>query len=138
MFALLYFIVETNIRYHCCKLSCWHTANLHNEILDCLGFDSSIILSLRGGILKPIGNFPESLSQSFLVGIILVGRLGATGKIILLEKGLDRQSGPLGCSHKVAESRRMAKESPGARPKRAYFSHEMQSVLRISICMMSI
>ena len=52
------------------------TANLRTKILDFRGFDSSIILILRGGILRPIGNFPESLSQAILVGIMLVGRLG--------------------------------------------------------------
>ena len=36
---------------------------------------------LRGGILKSIGNFPELLRQRILVGIILVGRLGASAKI---------------------------------------------------------
>ena len=44
--------------------------------MDFRGFDSSIILILRGGIPGPIGNSPESLSQATLVGIILVGRLG--------------------------------------------------------------
>ena len=38
--------------------------------------DSSIILILRGGIPRPIGDFPEILSQAILVGIMLVGRLG--------------------------------------------------------------
>ena len=37
---------------------------------------SSRILILRGGILMPIGNFPEVLSQAILVDIISVGRLG--------------------------------------------------------------
>ena len=31
---------------------------------------------MRGGIPRPTGNFPESLSQQILVGIILVERLG--------------------------------------------------------------
>ena len=31
---------------------------------------------LRGGIPRPIGNFPESSSQAILVGIMLVGRSG--------------------------------------------------------------
>ena len=53
------------------------TANLRTKILDFRGFDSSIILSIRGEILMPIGNFPEMLSPRILVGIILVGRLGA-------------------------------------------------------------
>ena len=52
------------------------TVNLRTKILDFRGFDSSIISMLRGGILMPTGNFPESLSQAILVGIILVGRLG--------------------------------------------------------------
>ena len=52
------------------------TANLRTKILDFRGFDSSKILSSRGGILRPIGNFPESSSQAILAGIILVGRLG--------------------------------------------------------------
>ena len=40
------------------------------------GLDSNIILILRGGIPRPKGNIPESLSQAILAGIILVGRLG--------------------------------------------------------------
>ena len=52
------------------------TANLRTHILDFRGFDSSTILILRGGIPVSIGDFPESLSQTILVGIILVGRLG--------------------------------------------------------------
>ena len=52
-------------------------ANLRTKILDFGGFDSSRILILRGGIPRPKGNCLESLSQGILVGIILVGRLGA-------------------------------------------------------------
>ena len=55
------------------------TADLWTKILDFSGFDSSRVLSVRGGILLPIGDFPESLSQAILVGIILVGRLGVAG-----------------------------------------------------------
>ena len=44
--------------------------------MDFTRFDSSIILILRGGIPRPTENFAESLSQSMLVGIILVRRLG--------------------------------------------------------------
>ena len=33
-------------------------------------------LDLRGGILMSIEDFPESLSQRILAGIILAGRLG--------------------------------------------------------------
>ena len=46
-------------------------ANPCTKILDFRGFDSSIILISRGGIPRPIGNFPEISSQR-----ILVGRLG--------------------------------------------------------------
>ena len=49
----------------------WYTANLRTTILDFRGFDSIIILILRGG-----HDFLESLSQAILAGIILVGRLG--------------------------------------------------------------
>ena len=52
------------------------TANLPTKIVDFRGFDSSVILILRGGILMSIGDFPESLTQAMLVGIMLVGRLG--------------------------------------------------------------
>ena len=50
------------------------TANLRTKILDLRGFDSSIIVSLRGGILMPIGDFLEILSQGILVGIIHLSR----------------------------------------------------------------
>ena len=52
------------------------TANHRTNIMDFRGSDSSIILSLRGGIPMPIGDFPESLSQAMLVGVMLVGRWG--------------------------------------------------------------
>ena len=51
-------------------------ANSPTNIVEFRGFDSSIILILRGGILRPIRDFPESLSQAMLVGVMLVGRLG--------------------------------------------------------------
>ena len=44
--------------------------------MDFRGFDSSVILNLRGIILMSIGDFPEGLSQAMLVGTMLVGRLG--------------------------------------------------------------
>ena len=48
---------------------------------DFRGFDSSIILILRDGILISIGDFLDCLSQAILVGIILVGRLGVFGTL---------------------------------------------------------
>ena len=47
------------------------TAHLRTNTMDFRGFDSSIILILRGGIPRPIGNFPERLSQAILVGKML-------------------------------------------------------------------
>ena len=52
------------------------TANLPTNIADFRGFDSSIILILRGGIPRPIGYLAESFSQAMLVGVMLVGRIG--------------------------------------------------------------
>ena len=52
------------------------TPNLPTNIVGFRGFDSSIILNLRGGIPRPIGDFPESLRQAMAVGVMLVGRLG--------------------------------------------------------------
>ena len=46
-----------------------HTANLRTKILDSRGFDSSVILRLRGGIPRPIRDFPEDLSQGISVRI---------------------------------------------------------------------
>ena len=50
--------------------------NLPTNIVGFRGFDSSMILNFRGGIPRPIGKFPESLSQAMLVGVMFVGRLG--------------------------------------------------------------
>ena len=52
------------------------TPDLPTNIVDFGGFDSSVILIERGGILMSKGDFPESLSQAMLVGVMLVGRLG--------------------------------------------------------------
>ena len=52
------------------------TTNICTKILDFRGFDSGITLISRGGIPRPVGNVPESLSQASLVEIILVGRVG--------------------------------------------------------------
>ena len=51
-------------------------ANLCAKTLDFRGLDSNRILCFRDWILRPIGNFTESLSQGILVGIIVVGRYG--------------------------------------------------------------
>ena len=51
-------------------------ANVPTSIVDFRGFDSSIILIIRGGIPRPIGDFPESLSQAMLVGCNVSRRIG--------------------------------------------------------------
>ena len=52
----------------------YYTADLHTNIADFRGFDSSIILIVRGVIPRSIGDFPDSFSEAMLVGIMLVGR----------------------------------------------------------------
>ena len=54
----------------------WDTANLRTIIVDFGEFDSRIILIERGGILMSIGDFPESLSQTMLVGCNVSRRIG--------------------------------------------------------------
>ena len=57
------------------------TAKLPTIIVDFEGYDSSIILILRGGIPRPIGDFPESLSQAMLAGCNVnreIGRMYVT------------------------------------------------------------
>ena len=74
MYIYIYIYIE---RERCiCVQDVSDTANLPTNIVDFRGFDSSIISILRDGILRPLGNFPGSLSQAILVGIMLVGRLG--------------------------------------------------------------
>ena len=41
------------------------------------------MLTLRGGIPRPMRIFPESLSQAMFVGVMLVGRLGVIVMILL-------------------------------------------------------
>ena len=52
------------------------TPNLPTDIVDFRGFDSSIILISRDGILRPMGDFPESLSQAMLVGCNVSREIG--------------------------------------------------------------
>ena len=60
------------------------TANLCTKILDFRGFESSLILTLRGGILMPMGSFPESSSRAISAGRFLVGRLDRIKEMMLL------------------------------------------------------
>ena len=55
---------------------CTSTPNPPTNIAGFRGLDSSIILILRSGIPRPIGDLPESLSRAMLVGTMLVERLG--------------------------------------------------------------
>ena len=58
-----------SVRFGSVSYSFLNTPNLPTIIMDLRGFDSSIILSQRGGILLPIGDFPESLRQAILAGV---------------------------------------------------------------------
>ena len=58
------------------KISCKFTANLRMNIMDFRGFDSSMFLILRGGILVSARDSRKAwIKQSILVRIML-GRLG--------------------------------------------------------------
>ena len=72
------------------------THNLPTNIMDFRGFDSSIILILRGGIPRHIGNSPESLSQAILVGIMFVARLGVSHGTIGVSVSPRNRSGVAG------------------------------------------
>ena len=69
-----------------------YTANFRTRILDFRGLDSSIVLISRGGIPRPIGNFPESLTRGILLGIILVGRFSAVSIGRCPDSGLKPQT----------------------------------------------
>ena len=55
------------------------TANPPTTIVDFIGFHANIILILRSGILTSMRDFPKSLSQAMLVGVMLAGGLGVAG-----------------------------------------------------------
>ena len=59
-----------------------HAADLRTENLTFGGFDSSRILMLRGGIPRPTGNFPKSLSQQINITLeILSMETGRNARI---------------------------------------------------------
>ena len=68
------------------------TANFRTNIMDFRGFDSSIVLTERGEIPKPIGNLSESLSQAILAGTILAGRLGVGDNYCTPDKSTPQKS----------------------------------------------
>ena len=70
---------------------------------DFRGFDSSRILSARGGILVSMGNFLEILSQQILVGIILVWRLGVHAR-----RNPGKAGTSTGASHTPLQTRSLA------------------------------
>ena len=68
--GLLLLLVELVVRVFF-RLGCGRTDMRPIPLLtflDSRGFDSSIILISRGGLPRPTGDFPESLSQAMLVG----------------------------------------------------------------------
>ena len=60
----------------------WLTANLRTNMMDFRGFDSSIILILRGGILMSIGYFPENLRSSNLSRDNVSREIGPTAFLV--------------------------------------------------------
>ena len=58
----------------------WNTPNLPTNIVEFKGFDPNIILIIRGGILRPIGDLPESLSEAMLVGCNISREIGRSMK----------------------------------------------------------
>ena len=58
------------------------------------GHSASIILILRGGILMSMEDFLEILSQRILVGMILVGRLGAMTRAAAVQSAARDSVGP--------------------------------------------
>ena len=90
------------------------TPNLPTNIVDFGGFDSIIVLFVRGGIPRPTGNFPESLSQAMLVGTILVGRSGVVVEVMVAK--LTAVLAP--ASHRDLWRRARHRGSPGS-PGRA-------------------
>ena len=68
--------LESLVIWRRCAPAPLATPDLPANIVEFRGFDSSIVLILRGGIPRPIGDSPESSSQAMLVGTMLVGRLG--------------------------------------------------------------
>ena len=79
IYTCVYIYIYIDIYIYIYIIFGWHHLSsatyLDTKILDFRGFDSSIILIIRGGIPRPIGNFPESLTQAMLVGVMLVGIL---------------------------------------------------------------
>ena len=76
MYMYIYIYIYVYVYVYVAQSRVSTTANLPTNIIEFTGFDSSIMLCLRAGILRPMGNFPESLSQAILAGIMLVWRLG--------------------------------------------------------------
>ena len=69
--------ISSEFHHNFARTSNWNTLKKgddHNSAFP--RFDSSRILLSRGGIPRPIGNSPESLSQQILAEMILSGRLG--------------------------------------------------------------
>ena len=106
---------QTHLRYtseprllisFCSLLSLSHdpTANPRIEILDFRGFESSRISILGVGIPRPIGKFPESLSQQILVWRFLVWGLAVSGLVYPSAAGV-RGVKALACEQKKAVRR---------------------------------
>ena len=95
-------------------LYCVH-ACIPTNTMDFRGFESSINLILRVGILMSIGDFPESLSQAILVGTMLVGGLGVPDRT---RRPRPRMELVLhGMQEGAGEARRAAPQRAGSRSR---------------------
>ena len=114
------------------------TASLRTKILDFRGFDSSITLILRRGILRSIGNFPETLTQQILVGRFLIGRLGLVPCSKLLQAlQMSCKRAPSGGGHRRRPSPRPSLWSVGSRLL-FYFSLLLVLTLLLSLLLLSL
>ena len=68
--------------------------HLPTNIVDFRGFDSSIMLFVRGGIPRHIGDFPESLNHAILVGCNVSREIGRTASC--QKFNLEKWAQPLG------------------------------------------
>ena len=98
-------LIYHGLIYHCLRLSLL-TINFPTNTMDFRGLDSGVISSTRGGTPGPTGNWPQSLSQAILVGVMLVGKLSALGVhfVFFRERACLVTYEP-GCAHPWGDSR---------------------------------
>ena len=86
----------------------WRTANLRAKILDFGGFDSCRILMLRGGIPRPIGNFPGKFESTNLSRDNLSRQIGCAVAV---------ECGPAAAASRTIDGRGGFSAAPSACPR---------------------